>query len=35
MDGTTLAGALFALAIGFTFGWFAAKVHYGKKAGKL
>ncbi len=35
MEGTTLAGALFALVIGFLSGWFASKVHYEKKAGKL
>lgn len=34
MDGTTLAGALFALAIGFLFGYFTGKVIAEKKAKK-
>ena len=34
MEGTTLAGALFGIVIGFLFGWFASKVHYAKKAKK-
>ena len=34
MEGTTFAGALFSLVIGFIFGWFASKVYYEKKAKK-